>query len=139
MISFTILTSTPADLRDFLIARDVLTTTPAGDLVGSRRGVEWVELPNPIVTSLGPPRVFDTRRVFMVKVTLEAETDEAGSDVQDSTPIWTRTKLGKWIFNNSTAVNQTDAAGVQYRGRKVTGAAVWLLRDDDAAQIGVWQ
>jgi hypothetical protein len=137
MISFTILTSAVADLRDFLIARNFLKLEN-GVLVGVLPGVEFVEIPNTIVTSLGPPRVYDPRRCFMVKVSAQAEVDEMGTDPQAGDRDG-RTKLGKWIVANSAPATVTDATGKVFNGRKVTGQPVWLLGESDGAQIGVWQ
>jgi hypothetical protein len=137
MISFMVLTSAPGDLRDFLIARNFLKEEN-GVLVGVLFGVEWVQIPNPIVTALGPPRVYDTRSVFMVKVAWAAEANELNTS-QDGPLIWERTRLGKWIRDNSSSVSATDASGQLYRGRKVTGQPVWLFREDDANLVGVWQ
>ena len=137
MISFMILTSAPGDLRNFLIARNFLKDE-GGELVGVLPWVEWVQISNPICTSLGPPKVYDTRALFMVKVAWDAEANELNTS-QDGPEIWNRTKLGKWIRDNSTAVSTTDATGRLFRGRKVNGQPVWLAREDDAALIGVWQ
>ena len=66
MISFTLLTDTPARLRNQLIARgiikqDVDEQGRGPTLVGVRPGVEWVEVPNPIVTTqpVGEPKLPD--------------------------------------------------------------------------------
>jgi hypothetical protein len=133
MISFGILTSAPADLGNFLVAQGLLNAdfTPAID------GLEWVRVPNLIVTSLGPPPVYDARIMFMVKFSGAGldQTDAQGNPLL----IWQRTKLGAWILAHSAVATATDATGKTYRGRKVTGQPVWLIREDDAAQIGVWQ
>jgi hypothetical protein len=140
MISFGILTSAPADLGNFLVAQGLLNAdfTPAID------GLEWVRVPNLIVTSLGPPPVYDARIMFMVKFSGAGLDDQtAGLDQTDAQGnpllIWQRTKLGAWILAHSAVATATDATGKTYRGRKVTGQPVWLIREDDAAQIGVWQ
>jgi hypothetical protein len=138
MISFMILTGQPADLRDFLIARNFLKVDEAGELVGVLPGVEFAQIPNPVVTSAGPPPVYDTRKVFMVKVSDVAEADQLDTATEGEL-IWQRTKLGKWIRDNSTAVTHTDASGQQYRGRKVNNQPVWLFREDDAGLVGAWQ
>ena len=56
MISFTLLTDTPARLRNQLIARGIVETYTDRNgqqaLRGVRPGVEWVEVPNPIVTTM---------------------------------------------------------------------------------------
>ena len=102
------------------------------------------------------PVVYDTRRVYLVKVAHAAEAGPRAVTILFGTPRTQRrgaprldrqrrsagenfAQRGKWIAANSSAADQTDASGKQYRGRKVTGAQVWLLREDDAAQIGVWQ
>jgi hypothetical protein len=153
MISFTILTTAPGDLHTFLMARGFLVETTNQDdsktLRGAKPGVEFIKVPNRIVTALGNPATmtpptYDARHCFLVKIAHEAHEDEIAGLAQTNTDgsrklIWARTKLGVWIANNSSAFSVTDAAGKTYRGRKITGQPVWLLREDDAAQIAVWQ
>jgi hypothetical protein len=139
MISFTILTDTPIRLRDQLIARDIIMQTPQG-LTGVRRGVEWVEVPNIIVTTLAVgtrgqpgyvPRGMDPRRCWLVKLAWEAEANEKeggdGSILQ--------TKFGQWVMNNSVADTLTSADGRSWPARRV-GTNFWLTISDD---FGVWQ
>lgn len=153
MISFTLLTSTPKDLRDFLLARGFLQEDATTKALPVLPGVECVEVPNSIVTTPAvldkdgafvTPAVYDTRRVYMVKVSGVSEGDEVSGKAQvnaDGSPklIWQKTKLGAYILANSTAENATDGAGKTFRGRKVTGMNVWLLNEVDGAQLGVWQ
>jgi hypothetical protein len=140
MISFGILTSAPSDLGNFLVAQGILNA----DFTSAVDGLEWTKVPNLIITSLGPPVVYDTRSLFMVKFSGPALDDQtmglAQTDAQGNPLlIWQRTKLGAWILAHSVAATATDATGKTYRGRKVTNQPVWLIREDDAAQLAVWQ
>jgi hypothetical protein len=138
MISFTILTTTPAVLRDQLIARDVIKEeVQEGQtvLVGVREGLEWVEVPNPIVTSVGPPRVMDTRRCYLVKLVRAAEDNECEGEPRDGRALLLRTKLGKWIAANSVPQTLTSADGRSWPSRRV-GNNFWAVASDD---FGVWQ
>jgi hypothetical protein len=138
MISFTILTTTPAVLRDQLIARDVINqVTQEGQtvLVGVREGLEWVEVPNPILTVLGPPAVRDTRRCYLVKLVRAAEDNECEGEPRDERALLLRTKLGKWIAANSVAETLTSVDGRSWPSRKV-GTNFWAVASDD---FGVWQ
>ena len=142
MISFTIITSTPAALRDRLIARDVIKEETFTDLdgvtktrlVGVREGLEWAQVPNPIVTSLSP-RVMDTRRCYLVKLVRVAEDFECEGEARDERALLLRTKLGKWVAANSVAETLTSADGRSWSSRRV-GTNFWLVAADD---FGVWQ
>jgi hypothetical protein len=119
MISLTLITTTPKELRDRLIARGVLKIEN-DELVGAHSGTEWVQVPNPIVTTpasgtpLEPgyvPAVMDSRRVYMVKFAHEAEAaDDSGDadDPEDSHPRFTRSKLAKWVKANGAYTEVAD-------------------------------
>lgn len=147
MISFTLMTSDPAELKTRLVARGILQNV-AG-VVPTFDGLEYVQVPNPIVAVLGavgPPRVpltMDPRNVYLVKLVRAAETDEMNGDaVNDAQGVprllWLRTKLGKWVFANSVAETIAGADGATFRTRRV-GTKFWFIRDDDAPAFGVWQ
>jgi hypothetical protein len=135
MISFVVITDTPLRLRNFLVSREVIKEEPvgSGDYVGVRPGMEWVKVPNPIVTggtgTEGDPYVYDTRAVFLVKFAWESESEKAQA-------------FRDWIVANSSVVN----APVNYTingehagsARKVTGEQVWLVHIDPD-RFGVWQ
>lgn len=147
MISFTILTSTPAILRTQLIARGILQNV-AG-VVPAREGFEYAPVPNPIVTTLAVgtpgqggyvPPVMDTRLCFLVKLVRDAEADEtAGEAITDAQgverPLLLRTKLGKWVAANSVADTLISADGRSWPARKV-GTNFWAVASD---AFGVWQ
>jgi hypothetical protein len=133
MINFVVITDTPARLRDFLIARGIIEQTTDGRgqtvLSGVRPGMEWVRVPNPIVTDPGPPPVYDDRAVYLVKFAWESESEKAEA-------------FRDWIVANSSVVN----APVNYTingehagsARKITGEQVWLVHIDPD-RFGVWQ
>jgi hypothetical protein len=149
MISFVVITDTPARLRDFLIARNVIQDVN-GVLTGVRPGMEWVRVPNPIQTSAGPPPVMDDRAVFLVKFAHESEDfDVDGPKVDNSDPenpvqipVWDWSKFGKWVKANSSVVdapaNYTINGIHAGSARKVTGEQVWLAHIDPD-RFGVWQ
>jgi hypothetical protein len=129
MISFVIITDTPARLATFLVNRGIIEQNADGSYVGVRPGMEWVKVPNPIVTDPGPPPVYDARSVFLVKFAWESESEKADA-------------FRDWIIANSSAVN----APVNYTingvhagsARKITGEQVWLAHIDPD-RFGVWQ
>jgi hypothetical protein len=134
MINFVVITDTPLRLRNFLETRGLITQTTdpqTGEqhYVGVRPGMEWVKVPNPIVTDPGPPPVYDDRAVFLVKFAWESESEKAEA-------------FRDWIVANSSVVN----APVNYTingehagsARKITGQQVWLVHVDPD-RFGVWQ
>jgi hypothetical protein len=133
MISFVVITDTPVRLRDFLANRGIIQQVSDGEggqtYVGVRPGMEWVKVPNPIQTDPGPPPVYDTRAVFLVKFAWESESEKADA-------------FRDWIIANSSVVD----APVNYlingvhagSARKVTGEQVWLVHIDPD-RFGVWQ
>jgi hypothetical protein len=129
MISFVIITDTPARLANFLVNRGIIEQNADGSYEGVRPGMEWVKVPNPIVTDPGPPPVYDTRSVFLVKFAWESESEKADA-------------FRDWIVANSSVVN----APVNYTingehagsARKITGEQVWLAHIDPD-RFGVWQ
>lgn len=139
-ISFTLLTDAPAELRTRLIARGILQNVAGVE--PARDGFEHVEVPNPIATSLGPPIVMDSRRVFLVKLTRAAKDDEeAGEPIYDAQgeprSLLVRTKLGKWIAANSVSdpiVGFHSGQAVSYLARRV-GTKFWAT----LATLGEWQ
>jgi hypothetical protein len=151
MMNFVVITDTPVRLRDFLINRGIIeavTNHQDGSTVyvGVRPGMEWVKVPNPIVTDPGPPPVYDTRSVFLVKFAHESEANEVDGPLVDAegNPInqYDWSKFGKWVKANSSVVN----APVNYTingehagsARKITGEQVWLVHIDPD-RFGVWQ
>jgi hypothetical protein len=119
MISLTILTSTPKELRDRLIARGVFKLED-GEVVGVENGTEWVEVPNIIVKTVAVgtpgepgyvPAVMDSRRCFLVKLAHEAEAADDSNDAddpEDSHPRFTRSKLAKWVKANGAYTEVAD-------------------------------
>jgi hypothetical protein len=155
VINFTVITDTPQRLATFLVNRGIIKQDAEGNYVGVRPGMEWVRVPNPIVTAPGSgtpgqpgyvPPTYDTRAVYLVKFAHESEAADADGDAVDANgdPVnqYDRTKFGKWVKNNSTVVtapaNYTingEPAGDAY---KINGENVWLVRNDPE-RFGVWQ
>lgn len=142
MISFTILTDAPKELRDRLRAYGLLDADN-----NPKEGVEIVEVPNPVVVTPAEtdkdgivitPAVYDPRHVFLVKVAHKAFFDEiAGKEQTDSgdgsaKSVLERTKLGDFVAKNSTA-DTVDGLAARKLGEKF-----WLVPDDDG-RFGVWQ
>ena len=119
MISLTILAATPAELRDRLIARNILKIDD-GNLVGVLPGMEWVEAPNVIVTALASgtpgepgyvPAVMDSRKAYHVKFAHESLADDDSGDPddpEDEHPRFTRSKIVKWVKANGTYTEVAD-------------------------------
>jgi hypothetical protein len=162
VISFTLITTTPGVFKTQLInrgmAEEITETDREGKtskkVVGVRPGLEWVEVPNPIVTTLATgvrgeegyvPTVMDTRRVYLVKMAhdmhddqikdIEQEEDGEGEARKKKKPLNERTKWGQWILANSSAATIDSADGRSWPARKV-GTASWFVVSDD---FGVWQ
>jgi hypothetical protein len=158
MINFVVLTDTPARLRNFLVSRGIIkeaTVTLPGDDVpqtiysGVRSGMEWVEVPNPIVTDPGSgtvgepgyvPPTYDDRKAYLVKFSDESATNEVDGDTGGNPYDWS--KFGKWVKANSTVVtappNYTingEPVGDAY---KINGEQVWLVRNEPD-RFGAWQ
>ena len=119
MISITILTTTPKELRDRLIARGVLKIEN-DELVGAHSGTEWLEVPNPIVITPASgtpgdpgyvPAVMDPRHCYMVKLAHEAGAADDSNDAddpEDEHPRFTRSKIVKWVKANGTYTEVAD-------------------------------
>jgi hypothetical protein len=155
-ISFVVITSTPGLLATFLASRGIIeqkTDARTGQTyyVGVRPGMEWVRVPNPIVTggagTVGDPYIYDTRAVFLVKLAHESvdNEEEVGFPTSvDGEPVnqYDWSKFGRWVKNNSSIVS----APVNYTingvhagdAYKITGEQVWLIRDNPD-RFGVWQ
>lgn len=155
-INFVVITDTPARLRTFLVNRGIIksvtdTIDGSTQYVGVLPGMEWVRVPNPIVTGgTGTeldPYVYDTRAVFLVKFAHESATDQDDNlgnspTTDDYGNIYDYTRLGRWVRGNSTLVaapaNYTingEHAGSAY---KINNEQVWLVRDRPE-RFGVWQ
>src|SRR5262245_49569366 len=114
-ISFVVITDTPGRLRDFLIARGIIeevTDNEGTHLRGVRPGMEWVRVPNPIVTDPGSrvfgepgyvPPTYDTRNVYLVKFAHESLDNEVDGDTPENQYNWS--KFGKWVVANSAVQN----------------------------------
>jgi hypothetical protein len=151
MISFVVITDTPGRVTTFLANRGIIeqkTDNLTGQTyyVGVRPGMEWVKVPNPIVTGgTGTeldPYVYDTRSVFLVKFAHESADNEVDVDSDTTQNQYDWSKFGRWVKANSTVVtapvNYTingEHAGDAY---KITGEQVWLVRDNPE-RFGVWQ
>jgi hypothetical protein len=133
MISFTVITDTPARLATFLVNRGIIEQNAQGNYVGVRPGMEWVKVPNPIVTggtgTEANPFVYDDLAVYLVKFAWESESEKAQAFID-------------WVVANSSVAN----APVNYTingvhagsARKITGEQVWLVHIDPD-RFGVWQ
>src|SRR5262245_2326426 len=140
--NFVVVTDTPGRLKDFLIARGVIEEYTAPDsgqieLRGVRPGMEWVKVPNPIITDNSDPLnpVYDTRAVYLVKFAHESLEDDViqGSPTPETGDALEWSKFGSWVRNNSTV--QTAPAQWTINGEpvgnahKINGENVWLIRD----------
>lgn len=130
-LSFTIITDTPGRLANALQSRGILDQNSEP----IKRGLEIAEVPNPILIEEGPPTVYDTRRVFLVKFAHEFETDEKDGDGCDRKSLLLCTKLGKWIAANSVSDTITSADGRSWPASRV-GTSIWFV---DSPDFGVWQ
>jgi hypothetical protein len=141
MIDLVLLTSTPAAARTFLTGRG-LARVEDGQLVGTKPGFEYAEVPNPVQTTAGDeetPPVMDTRRCFLIRLTHQmAEDDDDGTvpDPEEPDPREVRSRLVKWILANSVATTIVSADGRSWPARRV-GSTVWFMRD--RGEFGVWQ
>lgn len=147
MIDLTIITSTPAVLRDRLIERDILKLDN-GQLVGVRFGTEFTVtgVPNPIVTTLASgifgqvgyvPAVIDARKVYLVRLAHAADAnDDDGVTVGDRLA---RSKFVQWVIANSVAETINSADGRTYRTRRHTLNTLWFVIPADAGMFGTWQ
>jgi hypothetical protein len=138
MISFTVITDTPQRLANFLVSRGVIEQNASGNYVGVLPGMEWVKVPNPIVTDPGSgvlgepgyvPPTYDTRSVFLVKFAWESQSEKAQAFID-------------WVIANSSVAdapaNYTINGVHVGSARKVTGQQVWLAHIDPD-RFGVWQ
>jgi hypothetical protein len=144
-INFVVITDTPVRLKNFLIARGILEEVeqPALGggtetvLRGTRPGMEWVRVPNPIIKADLTP---DDRNVYLVKFAHESLDNEVDGEVTADTYDWS--KFGKWVKANGASVNAPvgwtingEPAGSAW---KITGEQVWLVRTAPE-RFGVWQ
>lgn len=160
MINFVVVTDTPGRLTQFLQSRGFIeqVTDLAGGQTywrGVRGGMEWVKVPNPIVTDPGSgtpgqpgyvPPTYDDRSVFLVKFSGASEANEQeqlGSpteDIRGNQYDWS--KFGQWVKSNSTVVaapaNYTINGQPVGNAYKINNQSVWLIRDAPD-RFGVWQ
>lgn len=154
-LNFVVITDTPAQLRDFLIARNIIKQVPddsgGQQLVGVLPGMEWAKVPNPIQTDPGSgtpgqpgyvPPTYDTRVCFLVKFAHESEADQEAGQGDTSGNQYDWSKFGQWVKANSTVVDAPANymingvwAGQAY---KINNQPVWLVRDNPE-RFGVWQ
>ena len=143
MLDITVMSTTPAALLNALVAHNIVKSDGAGGFVGVLPGVDltWNSVPNPIVTSIGPPRIMDARKVYLVRLSHESDVDDDDGTVtvpNDPTPRLSRSKLVKWIIANSVAETITGADGKAFHTRRV-GTTIWFVLPADAALFGAWQ
>jgi hypothetical protein len=145
-INFVVITDTPGRLATFLVSRNIIQQVPddsgGQQYVGVLPGMEWVKVPNPIVTDPGPPPVYDTRHVFLVKFAHDSVENQVDVDSDTTQNAFDWSKFGRWVKANSTVV--TAPANYTINGQpagdayKITGQNVWLVRDGPE-RFGVWQ
>lgn len=155
--SFVVLTDTPARLANFLEARGYVkqvTDPTSGETsyVGVKPGMEWVKVPNPIMTDPGSgtpgqpgyiPPIYDDRSVFLVKFaheSLDADQEDVGdSPLSDQFEF---SKFAAWVRNNSTVVtappNYTINGQPVGDAYKINGQNVWIVRIQPE-RFGIWQ
>jgi hypothetical protein len=154
-ISFVVITDTPGRVATFLSSRGIIEQNAQGNWVGVRPGMEWVKVPNPIVTDPGSgtfgeedyvPPTHDTRSVFLVKFAHESVDFEVDGELTDgegnAVNQYDWSKFGQWVKANSSVVDAPanylingEPAGNAY---KINGENVWLVRDNPE-RFGVWQ
>lgn len=122
MISFTLLVKDPATFKQTLVDQGIVTLDKNGVPVPARQGVEYVQVPNPIVG--------DGRLCFLVKFSGDALADQkTGAQLLDQ---YADTKLGAYVQANGVA-------------GKIDGTDAWLvgtdfaILKDDTGRFGVWQ
>lgn len=131
MKNFVVVTDTPGRLASFLESRGIIEKNAQGNYEGVIPGMEWIEVPNRIITDNSDPDnpVYDTRSIFMVKFARESEQQKAGG-------------FRDWVMANSTAVtapaNYTLGGEPLGEARKVDGQNVWLI-NDRPERFGGWQ
>lgn len=144
MIVFTIVTTDPAALRAFLIEQGAMKLED-GKLVGTREGVEWVDVPSPIAGARAVS-VKAVRSALVFETEGEAELDKDGAQRS----LLLRTRLGKWFAANSVDDTITIPAVLDEDGKtelapertlkaRRAGDSLWLLDEADAASWHVWQ
>jgi hypothetical protein len=143
-IDVVLICSSPAALRTQMINRGILKDDGQGGLVGVLGGTEFTAtgIPNPVVATLGPPPTYDTRKVYLLRLSHEADAndDDGSATAQaDPTPRYTRSKLVAWVMANSVAETLTGADGVTYRTRRHTSNTLWFVVPADMAKFGAWQ
>jgi hypothetical protein len=155
-LNFVIITDTPGKLATFLASRNIITQQTDQDTqqtyyVGVLPGMEWVKVPNPIVTGgTGTeldPYVYDTRACFLVKFAHESMDDQDDSatnspGTDDYANVFDWTRFGRWVKGNSTLVDApaTYTINGEWAGQayKINNQLVWLVRDRPE-RFGVWQ
>lgn len=143
-IDVVLIASNPAALRTALIARNILKDDGQGNLIGVLPGTEFTVtgIPNPIQATLGPPPTYDTRKVYLLRLSHEADAndDDGSATAQaDPTPRYTRSKLVQWVINNSVAETIIGADGATYRTRRHTSNTLWFVVPADMGKFGAWQ
>lgn len=148
-----VLTSDEADFRTRLANH--LGNCPTCGKPRAANEIAIAVHPNPIIATPASgtegepgyvPAVMDPRAVLIVQFWGASETEEQNGEPQEEGEgdartlrvIWDRTRLGKLVKANSTAVTLTGntAAGPFSLGaRRMTGGKHWLLRPEQAAPI----
>jgi hypothetical protein len=149
MLLFAILTSNPTQARNFLINRGIaqqITSNWDGTqttvLVGVLPGLEWIEVPNPIIVNPGPPPVMDTRHNYLVKIAHESDADQR-QGIDQTLPknptiedLLNRTKAGKWVLANGTRDDQ-NVNGTIVPAYQIGAQQGWICVDLNYV-LGAW-
>src|SRR5262249_22748663 len=129
-----------------------ITSAEGTKLVSNLPGLEWVEVPNPIIVTPAQgnpgdpgyiPPVMDDRHAYLVKFANENQDDQqSGIDQGSSDPadpnyknLLQRTKLGQWVLNNSVRDDQ-DVNGTIVPAWRI-GTNTWAMLDDQGL-MGQW-
>lgn len=149
-MDITWIAAVPSELRDFLVTRNVIEQISDGDYVGRLPGVEitWNSVPNPLdrrdengdPLDTVVPTIVRNAKVYLMRLSHEADADDTNGDVpdeNDENPRFTRSKLAKWVRDNSTKLT-INYDGGSFDFFRVT--ASWgIVHPKDAAMFGEWQ
>jgi len=150
MIDLALLTTAPRDLRDWLVARNIVKVED-GQIVGTLPGFEFTAqgVPNPIQTEAAKgdpndpgyvPPVYDTRKCYLVRLAhdMDAADDDKDTVVADDdpNPRLSRSRLVKWVKANGAKETLTSASGWSVTAWNIADK-VWLV--EAGGRLGAWQ
>lgn len=148
-IDIILATSSPASVRDFLVARNIVTVDENNALQGTLAGFEYTvqdKVPNPFVVSgsgtEADPYVYNSMKCFLVRFSSAREADEiAGQTIDENNTPFDASKIVRWVKNNGTQVSLTDARGwsVTAWRANIGGNNVFLASASANEHLPQWQ